>query len=80
LIDYDPKPRSRKGSGSERVCQNNLFGDLPRYAREIPKDWKAYYLMVAENGAAELSHCMVKNRTFKKRRQEKATADREGTR
>jgi hypothetical protein len=62
--DYDPKPRSRKGSGAARVCQHNLFGDLPRFAVEIPRDWKSYYAMVAENGAAELSHCMVVNGTF----------------
>jgi hypothetical protein len=47
------------------VCQNNLFGDLPRFAVDVPKGWKTYYLMVAENGAVELSHCMVKNGTFK---------------
>jgi hypothetical protein len=30
--ERNPKPRSSKGAGSERVCMGNLFGDLPRYA------------------------------------------------
>lgn len=65
-VDYEPKPRSSKGAGAEMLCAGNLFGELPRYARasEI-RGWTTYYLMVAPDGAVELSCCAVRARTFK---------------
>ena len=62
--DAKPKPRSPKGSGAERACSGNLFGHLPSYANPKKDFWSTYYLMVAENGAAELSLVVVKNHTF----------------
>ena len=62
--DAKPKPRSPKGSGAERACSGNLFGHLPSYANPKKDVWSTYYLMVAENGAAELSLVVVKNHTF----------------
>lgn len=63
--DLGPKPRSAKGSGSERVCAGNLFGHLPEFTPE-PRDGIAtYYLMIDENGAAELTRPVVADRTFK---------------
>jgi hypothetical protein len=66
--DHQPKPRSGKGSGAERLCiGNDLFGDLRRFApaRAIKEgDWTVYYLMVAPNGAVELSCATIKNHTF----------------
>src|ERR1700730_8271439 len=62
--EHDPKPRSRKGAGSERMCSGNLFPDLPRYAPAQAKGWSIYYLMVDEHGAAELSCTVVRNGTF----------------
>ena len=66
----DPKPRSSKGSGSEKLCAgNDLFGGLPRYVETPEKtatSWTVYYLMVAPNGAVELSCPIVKDDTFKK--------------
>jgi hypothetical protein len=62
--EHDPKPRSRKGAGSERMCSGNLFPDLPRYAPAPAKGWSIYYLMVDEHGAAELSCTVVRNGTF----------------
>jgi hypothetical protein len=65
---HDPKPRSEKGAGAERLCAgNDLFGGLPRYAPVVTTDdgWTVYYLMVAPNGAVELSCPIVKDRTFK---------------
>lgn len=59
-----PKPRSRKGAGSERVCVGNLFGSLPEFAPEPPRGWATYYLMVDENGAAELTRPVVKGGSF----------------
>jgi hypothetical protein len=63
--DYlKPKPRSRKGAGAERVCDGNLFGSLPEFAPRQLDGWATYYLMVDDNGAAELTRPVVKNGTF----------------
>lgn len=61
---HKPKPRSRKGAGAERVCGGNLFGSLPEFAPRQPEGWATYYLMVDENGAAELTRPVIKNGTF----------------
>jgi hypothetical protein len=69
--EHEPKARSTKGSGAERLCiGNDLFGgELPRFAAvsDAAEDdgWLTYYLMVAPEGAAELSRPVVKNGTFK---------------
>ena len=66
--EHEPKPRSSKGAGAERLCAgNDLFGGLPRYVKvaEASEDgWTVFYLMVAPNGAAELSRPIVKGGTF----------------
>ncbi|MBR2819713.1 MAG: hypothetical protein IKE60_33900 [Reyranella sp.] len=62
--DQKPKPRSRKGAGSERACIGNLFGSLPEYAPREPEGLATYYLMVDERGAAELTRPVVRNGTF----------------
>ena len=63
--DYlKPKPRSRKGAGTERVCIGNLFGSLPEYAPRRPDGWSTFYLMVDERGAAELTRPVVERNTF----------------
>ena len=60
-----PKPRSGKGAGAERACQGNLFGDdLKQYAPSVSELFAGYYLMVDENGAAELTRPVIKGRTF----------------
>jgi len=60
-----PKPRSKKGAGGERVFGGNLFGDdLPHFAPRQPDGFAAYYLMVDEKGAAELTRPVVKGGTF----------------
>ena len=61
----DPKPRSRKGSGSERACSGNLFGHLPTFARQPVSDEAAFYLMVDEKGNVELTQPTVEGGTFK---------------
>jgi hypothetical protein len=61
--DYKPKPRSRKGAGSERICMGNLFENLPEYA-PIQRGWGTYYLMVSHNGEVELTMPVVKHGTF----------------
>jgi hypothetical protein len=59
-----PKPRSRKGAGAERVCNGNLFPSLPEYAPRPLDGSVTFYLMVDENGAAELTRPVVKGGTF----------------
>jgi hypothetical protein len=59
-----PKPRSRKGAGAERACQGNLFLWLPEYAPAPAAGEATYYLMVDENGAAELTRPVVEDGTF----------------
>lgn len=61
---HDPKPRSPKGAGSERMCTGNLFPNLPRYAPASAEGWSIYYVMVDENGAVELSCPILKKGTF----------------
>jgi len=64
-LAQDPKPRSRKGAGAERVFEPNLFGYLPTtYAPERKTGWAVFYLMVAENGAVELTQPIVQDGTF----------------
>jgi hypothetical protein len=59
-----PKPRSRKGSGSERVCEGNLFGHLPQYAPRQRNGVATFYVMTDERGAVELSRPVVSGETF----------------
>jgi hypothetical protein len=64
--EHPPKPRSRKGAGSERACQGNLslFGSLPRYAPRQHEGWATYYLMLDATGAAELTRPIIQGSTF----------------
>ena len=57
--DHDPQARRRKGSGTERACQGNLFEFLPWQLPKSEGEWTTYFLMVDPNGAAELSRPMV---------------------
>lgn len=59
-----PKPRSEKGAGAERVGQMSLFAHLPQFAPKPEGAWALYYLMVDQDGAAELSLPVVKDGTF----------------
>jgi hypothetical protein len=62
--DQPPKPRSEKGAGAERACMGNLFGQLPHFTPQPVPGCATYYLMVDENGAAELTCPVVKDGTF----------------
>lgn len=62
--NHPPKPRSRKGAGTERACMGNLFGFLPAYSPKPEEEWATYYLMVDSNGAAEFTCPVVQARTF----------------
>jgi hypothetical protein len=62
--DHIPKPRSEKGAGAERAAGGGLFGHLPHYAPEPTDDFALYYLMVDQEGAAELTRPVVSNGTF----------------
>jgi hypothetical protein len=62
--DHVPKPRSEKGAGAERAASGGLFSYLPHYAPEPSDDVALYYLMVDQDGAAELTRPVVSNGTF----------------
>jgi hypothetical protein len=62
--EQPPKPRSRKGAGSERACQGNLFEFLPPYAPRPDGSWATYYFMLDAEGAAELTRPIIKGNTF----------------
>ena len=62
--EQEPKPRSKKGAGGERAFSGNLFGDLPRFAPLPSGDFAAYYLMVDNKGAAELTQPIIKGGSF----------------
>lgn len=62
--NHIPKPRSEKGAGAERASGAGLFGTLPHYAPRPAGDSMLYYLMVDQNGAAELTRPVVGGGTF----------------
>jgi hypothetical protein len=62
--DHIPKPRSEKGAGAERASGTPLFGSLPQYAPRPAGGTVLYYLMVDQNGAAELTRPVVSGGTF----------------
>jgi hypothetical protein len=62
--DHIPKPRSEKGAGAERASGTPLFGALPQYAPRQTESQKLYYVMVDQNGAAELTRPVVSGGTF----------------
>jgi hypothetical protein len=62
--NHIPKPRSEKGAGAERASGTPLFGRLPQYAPRLVGDSMLYYLMVDQNGAAELTRPVVSGGTF----------------
>ncbi|MDR3423291.1 MAG: hypothetical protein P4L80_18975 [Xanthobacteraceae bacterium] len=61
--DHIPKPRSEKGAGAERAS-GGFFDHLPHYTPEPSDDFALYYLMVDQDGAAELTRPVVRNGTF----------------
>jgi hypothetical protein len=67
---FEPKPRSGKGAGAERLCAgNDLFGGLPTYASSEPSSgdkWTFFYLMVDPAGAVELTCATVKFGSFER--------------
>lgn len=66
---HQPRARSDKGAGAERLCaENSLFGHLPHFTKTPAvheNQWVTYYLMVASNGAVELSRPTIENGRFK---------------
>jgi hypothetical protein len=62
--DHVPKPRSEKGAGAERASGTPLFGKLPQYAPRQTETSRLYYLMVDQDGAAELTRPVVSGGTF----------------
>lgn len=61
--NHIPKPRSEKGAGAERAS-GTLFPHLPHFAPRQDGGQKLYYLMVDQNGAAELTRPVINGGTF----------------
>lgn len=64
-----PKPRSEKGAGAERASGPNLFehagaGDLAPHAPKPVDGLALFYLMVDQQGRAELTRPVIARRTF----------------
>lgn len=64
-INHNPKPISVKGAGAERLCEANLFGVLPTFAKQqsaigIP----LFYCMVDPEGRVELSRPTIEGNSF----------------
>lgn len=64
-IVHDPHPISDKGAGAERLCENNLFGELPIFTKQhsnlgIP----LFYCMVDADGRVELSRPTIQGKSF----------------
>ena len=61
-----PRPRTDKGAGAERAANISLFdGDsLPHFGRTPTVGPALYYLMVGEDGRAELTRAAVQNGVF----------------
>jgi hypothetical protein len=61
-----PQPRTKRGAGGERTFNGNLnlFGTLPEYAPAQAGGFSAFYLMVDEKGAVELTQPVIKGGKF----------------
>jgi hypothetical protein len=67
-IPHTPNPRSRKGAGSERLSQRSAFevieDQVPTTYTMESSDGCVWYIMVAENGAVEVTNAVVHNGRF----------------
>ena len=64
-INHDPAPLSEKGGVSERLCEANLFDELPAFTKQesglgIP----LFYCMVDPEGRVEFSRPTIVAKTF----------------
>ena len=63
-----PQARSRKGAGSERLSQGNSFElmeeDVPSTHTEEGLEVAVWYVMVAQDGAVEVTHAVIKGNKF----------------
>jgi len=67
-LSNNPQPRSRKGAGSERLGQSNAFDliedQVPSTHSGKELDVDVWYVMVAQNGAVEVTHALINNGEF----------------
>lgn len=63
-----PQARSRKGAGSERLSQGSMFDliedDVPSTYSSEGLDVTVWYVMVAQDGAVEVTHATIKSGEF----------------
>ena len=62
--EHPPKPRSEKGAGAERATQSSLFDGMDQIAQVPLGEWSFYYLMVDQDGKAELTWPVVQGGKF----------------
>jgi hypothetical protein len=64
---HSPKPISKKGKGTRRVCSENyLFENLPEFYPAIDREGVAtYYFVVDPDGACELILPIIEGENFK---------------
>lgn len=62
--NHVPQPRSKKGAGAERATGASLFDGLPQFAPRPAGGYALFYLMVDQEGAAELTRPVVKGGKF----------------
>ena len=63
-----PQARSRKGAGSERLSQGSAFDLIedvvPSTYSDEGLDVKVWYVMVAQDGAVEVTHALIRGGEF----------------
>ena len=63
-----PQARSRKGAGSERLSQGSAFDLIEEVVPSTHSgeglDLEVWYVMVAQDGAVEVTHALIKNGEF----------------
>jgi hypothetical protein len=62
--DHTPRPRTEKGSGAERITSSDLFDDLPHSVSVPVGNCAFYYLMLGEDGGAELTWPVIRGGKF----------------
>lgn len=67
-LSHLPQARSRKGAGSERLSQGSAFELVEEIVPSTHSgeglDVEVWYVMVAQDGAVEVTHALIKNGEF----------------
>ena len=79
-LPHDPRPRTRKGAGAERLDQDVLFDPegIPTAFDSEAAGREVWYVMVAENGAVEVTNAVVRKGWFAEIRERLFVEDGDG--